>query len=392
MNDEPGAIPTAEPPRGPLAGITVVDLTQVLAGPYCTMLLYDLGARVIKVERPDRGDDARSFGPFVDGRSAYFSSLNRGKESIALDLKEPADRRLFERLLERADVLVENYRPGTMDSLGYGWEMLHERFPRLVYAAASGFGRTGPYAARPAYDMVVQAMGGIMSITGEPGGRPTRVGTSIGDIAAALFLTVGVTSALYRRSETGTGMLVDVAMLDCQVAILENAVARYLATGVAPAPIGARHPSITPFGAFQARDGQIIVAAGNDKLFAQLCAVLGCPELVSDPRFASNDARNENVDALAEELERKLERGSVAEWLEKLQAVGVPCAPLNDIAQVVTDPQVLARNMLLPVDDESQLRVAGNPIKLSDYDDATTKPRAPDLDGDRARIIAELEP
>src|SRR3954449_8369354 len=273
------------PPDGPLTGVTVVDLTRVLAGPYCTMVLGDLGAIVVKVEHPDGGDDARAIGPFVDGRSAYLASGNRGKQSVALDLTDDADRGSFERLLDGADVLTENFRPGAMDRLGYGWDTVHARWPRLVYASTSGFGQTGPYATRPAYDMVVQAMGGVMSITGDDGGHPTRVGTSVGDITAGLFTAIGVVSALYERDRTGAGSRLDVAMLDCQVAILENALARFGATGVAPGPIGSRHPSITPFGAFAAADGHVIVAAGNDALFRKLCTVVGRAELADDPRF-----------------------------------------------------------------------------------------------------------
>ena len=245
---------------GPFADVTVLDLTRVLAGPYCTMVLADLGARVIKVERPGAGDDARAFGPFAGGRSAYFASLNRGKESIALDLKAEADRATFEALLARADVLVENFRPGTLERLGFGWEALAPRFPRLVYAAVSGFGASGPYADRPAYDVIAQAMGGIMSLTGQPGAPPTRVGTSIGDIAAGLFTAIGVGAALHHRSATGRGTKIDVAMLDSQVAILENAIARYLATGEVPGPLGSRHPSIAPFAAFAAADGHLVLA------------------------------------------------------------------------------------------------------------------------------------
>ncbi|NQV21059.1 MAG: CoA transferase, partial [Rhodospirillales bacterium] len=234
---------TEEKRTGPLDGVTVVDLTRVLAGPYCTMVLLDLGARVIKVERPEHGDDARHIGPFVDGRSAYFTSLNRGKESLALDLKDEGDRAVFERLLARADVLVENFRGGTMEKLGLGWDDLHARHPRLIYAATSGFGHTGPYKTRAAYDMVVQGMGGIMSLTGHPDSEPTRVGSSVGDITAGLFTAIAVNGALYDREKTGQGIKIDVAMLDCQVAILENAIARYFATGEIPGPIGARHPS-----------------------------------------------------------------------------------------------------------------------------------------------------
>jgi len=232
------ATPMAMP--GPLSDLTVIDLSRVLAGPYATMVLADLGARVIKVERPDGGDDARAYGPFINGHSAYFASINRGKQSIALDLKSPQDRVIFEALLEKADVLIDNYRPGVMARLGYGWEGLAARYPRLIHAATSGFGQTGPDSQKAAYDMVVQAMGGIMSVTGHPGGPPTRVGTSVGDITAGLFTVIGIMAALHDRDRTGKGQFVDVAMLDGQIAILENAIARYAATGQSPGPLGAR--------------------------------------------------------------------------------------------------------------------------------------------------------
>lgn len=376
---------------GPLNGITVVDLTRVLAGPYCTMVLSDLGARVIKVEPPG-GDDSRHYGPFVDGESAYFASLNRGKESIALDLKADADRALFERLLARADVVVENFRPGTMARLGYGWEALRKRFPRLIYAAASGFGHSGPYSQRPAYDLVAQAMGGIMSLTGEPGRPPARVGTSIGDITAGLFTTVGITSALHQRNHTGQGMMIDVAMLDGQVAVLENALARYFATGQVPGPMGTRHPSITPFEAFSTADGYIVVAAGNDALFARLCQAVGRPELPADPRFASNPERTANVDALKTEMEKALSGRPSAEWLAVLGAAGIPCGPINTLDKVVADPQVVARTMVVSAEGASgrPLRMAGNPIKMSAFADRPTRARVPRLDEDRARIVADF--
>src|SRR3954466_10843893 len=252
------------------------------------MVLCDLGGEVIKIEHPRGGDDSRHIGPFINGISAYFASLNRGKQSRALDLKAPPDREQFEALLTDADVLVENFRPGTMERLGYGWDALHVRYPRLIYAAVSGFGHTGPISTRPAYDMVVQAMGGVMSITGQPDGPPTRVGTSIGDLTAGLFTAIGVSTALYDRERTGQAPKIDVAMLDCQVAILENAIARYAATGVVPGPLGARHPSITPFGAFAASDGHVVIAAGNDRIFRRMCTVLGCDAAADDPRFATN--------------------------------------------------------------------------------------------------------
>ncbi|HLF58793.1 MAG TPA: CoA transferase [Alphaproteobacteria bacterium] len=376
---------------GPLAGVTVLDLTRVLAGPFCTLVLCDLGARVIKVES-SKGDDARHVGPFVKGKSAYFMSLNRGKESIVLDLREAGDRATFEKLLARADVLVENFRPGTMERLGYGFEPLHARFPRLIYAAASGFGHTGPQANRPAYDMVVQAMGGIMSLTGHPGGPPTRVGTSIGDITAGLFTAVGITAALFHRTQSGLGTKIDVAMLDCQIAILENAIARYFATGEVPGPLGARHPSITPFAAFKARDGYLVIAAGNDRLFARLCETIGRADLAANPLFGSNDDRTKHAKALQDEIEAALGSKDCAEWLRIFEAAGVPCGPINDIAHALSDPQVSARNMVVTVEDETAgtLRMAGNPIKMSGFADPAVRPAAPELGGDQARISREI--
>jgi CoA:oxalate CoA-transferase len=380
------------PTTGPLRGVLVVDLTRVLAGPFCTMVLADLGARVIKVESPDGGDDARQIGPFIGERSAYFASLNRGKQSIALDLRDAADRSIFERLLERADVLAENFRPGAMARLGYGWDQLHRRFPRLVLASTSGFGQTGPYAARPAYDVVVQAMGGIMSLTGHPGSPPTRVGSSIGDIAAGLFAAIGVQSALISREKTGAGVHVDVAKLDAQVATLENAVARYAATGQVPGPLGSRHPSIAPFQALATADGHVVVAAGNDALFAKLCEAVGRPGLTREARFADNPSRTENADALARELEQALASATSAEWLARLEAAGVPCGPVNDVAALLRDPQVAARNMLVREEGAgaSDIALAGNPIKLSGFADPDARAAAPDLDADREAILDEF--
>jgi len=378
--------------NGPLDGLLVVDLTRVLAGPYCTMVLADLDARVIKVELPHTGDDSRQFGPFVGGKSAYFMSLNRGKESIALDLKAEADRQIFDALLERADVLIENFRPGAMDRLGYGWDHLKDRYPRLVYAAVSGFGRTGPYAHRPAYDMVVQGMSGVMSLTGHEGAPPTRVGTSIGDITAGLFAAIGINAALYRRTLSGTGELVDVGMLDGQVAILENAIARYSATGTVPQPLGSRHPSITPFDAFAAADGYVIVAAGNDALFGKLCEVLGRTDLPGNPLFAANAERTAHAAALKDELESVFRTRTVAAWLDALEEAGIPCGPINTVDRVLDDPHVNARNMVVAVDDPEAGRVvmAGNPIKMTTVPDTATRPPAPDLDADRGRLLAEI--
>ncbi len=375
---------------GPLSGITVVDLTRILSGPYCTLMLCNLGARVIKVERPGTGDDARAIGPFTPAGSAYFASVNHGKESVALDLKRRADRSAFERLVDEADVLVENFRPGTMEKLRYGWRSARRRWPRLVYVSVSGFGDSGPLRTRPAYDMVVQAMGGIMSITGEPGGKPTRVGTSIGDIAAGMFAAAGTLAALHQRERTGRGARVDVAMLDAQVALLENAIARYVTSAEVPGPIGSRHPSITPFGAFETKRGQVVIAAGNDALFRKLCDVLGRAGLASDPRFATNAERCANEPALRAEIERALAGEDAAAWLVRFEAAEVPCAPVQNVAEVLAHPQTRARRMALPIDapEYAGMLVAGNPIKLSTMRERERAKRPPALGADAGSVLA----
>lgn len=378
--------------KSPLDGITVVDLTRILAGPYCTMVLADLGARVIKVEEPEKGDDARHIGPFIEGKSAYFMSLNRDKESIALDLKNADDKAVFEKLLKKADVLVENFRPGTMEKLGYGWERLHKDYPRLIFASASGFGQTGPYKDRAAYDMVVQAMGGIMSLTGHAGAPPTRVGTSVGDITAGLFTTIAVNAALFQRHTTGIGAKIDIAMLDCQIAILENAIARHVATGETPQPLGSRHPSITPFDAFHAADGYLVIAAGNDRLFEALALSLGRADLVTNDLFATNDLRTTHAGALKDEIEMTLGEKNVAQWLEIFTAKGIPSGPINTIGDALSNPQIQARNMVIESEDKiaGTVRMAGNPIKIEGMPDPAQRNPAPDLDQDGKKIKKEL--
>ena len=383
--------------HGPFAGLLVLDLTRVLAGPYAAMMLGELGARIIKIEPPVKGDDSRHIGPFITTKSGkvksgYFMSVNRAKESIALDLKSDNDRKIFEALLARADILIENYRGGTMEKLGYGYETLKENHPRLIYAGVSGFGHTGPYAKRPAYDMVVQAMGGVMSLTGHPGGPPTRVGTSTGDITAALFGTIGIVTALYDRERTGKGQKVDVAMLDSQVAILENAISRYVATGDVPGKLGSRHPSIAPFAAFATADGHIAIAAGNDDLWARVCKVMGREELIADERFRTNPLRVQHVEDMAAEMERTLATHPSHHWLDALEKEGVPSGPINTVAEVMTDPQVLARNMIIETldPDLGPIKMQGNPVKLSAHEDPKTRAAAPDLDADRTAILKEL--
>jgi CoA:oxalate CoA-transferase len=377
---------------GPLAGITIVDLSRILAGPYCTLLLAELGARVIKVEAPKTGDDARQYGPFTNEKSTYFASVNRGKESIALDLKAPGDREIFERLLDKADAIVENFRPGTMERLGYGWETLHKRYPRLIYAAASGFGHTGPFSHYPSYDMVVQGLGGIMSITGYPGEPSPRIGTSVGDLAGGLYTTIALNAALLHRERTGEATKVDVALFDCQLALLENAIMRYTTSGEIPGPLGARHPSITPFEAFKAKDGDIIIAAGNDGLWVKLTEAIGHPELAQNPNYKTNPLRNQHQAQLKAEIDAILSTNTRDHWIALLEAAGLPCGPVNNVAQAIAHPQVEARNMLIEVDDATTgpLKLVGNPMKFSAFDDPQTRAPAPDLDADRAKILREL--
>lgn len=377
----------------PLDGIIILDLTHVLAGPFATQSLQDLGARVIKVERPGTGDDTRAFPPFLQGESAYFATLNAGKQSIALDLKADGDRAIFDRLVARADVLVENYRPGVMARLGYGWEVLHDRHPRLIYAAVSGFGQTGPDAQKPAYDMVVQARGGVMSITGEAGGPPVRVGASIGDIVAGMYLAQGILAALYDRERTGLGAMVDVAMLDAQLAIQEHSVALTTATGVPPGPTGARHPTITPFSTFRAADGFVVIAAGNDAIFGRLCTVLGL-SLADDPRFATNAARCDNNALLKRLIETVTLMEPVAHWIAVLEAAGLPTGRVQNMAEVLRDPQILARNMVVPVTPREggpAFIATGNPIKMSTLSESAVLGPAPALDGDRQAVLDWLD-
>ena len=376
--------------KGPLSGIVVVDLSRILAGPYCTLMMAELGARVIKVEPPKGGDDARAYGPYVNGRSTYFASVNRGKESIALDLKSDADRAIFEKLLAKADVIVENFRPGTMEKLGYGWDTLHKKYPQLIYASASGFGHTGPHSKDPAYDMVVQGMGGIMSITGNEGQPPARVGMSIGDVGAGLFTAIAVNAAIVHRLKTGEATKVDIAMFDCQLALLENAIMRYTVEKEIPGPLGARHPTITPFEAFATSDGSMIIAAGNDSLFIKMCEALGRSDMATDPAYKSNALRQKAQKKLKHEIESVLKTNTTDHWIAVVSKGGVPCGPINNVQQAIAHPQVAARNMLVEVPDGSggTLKLAGNPLKMTAFEDPETRRAAPDLDGDRQAILA----
>lgn len=359
-----------------LEGVRILDLTRVLAGPFATMILADMGAEVIKIEMPKTGDDSRQFGPYLNEESAYFMSINRNKKSITMNLKVKESKDLFLEMVKEADIVIENYRPRTMEKLGLGYEEIKKVNPKIIYAAASGFGHTGPYSKRAAYDAVVQAMGGIMSITGELGGRPTRVGPSIGDITAGLYTAIGILAALNYRNKTGIGQKVDVAMLDCQVSILENAIARYLVTGVSPKPIGNRHSSIIPFESFETADGEVMIAAGNDALWKKLCEAIERTELAEDERFITNPLRAENYNELRPLIAEPLKEKTTKEWLSILDKFGVPNGPINNMEDVINDPQVLAREMIVEVDHPKagKMKMLGVPIKMSETQGSIKSP------------------
>jgi CoA:oxalate CoA-transferase len=375
----------------PLEGLVVLDLTRVLAGPYCSMMLADFGANIIKIEPPEVGDDSRHFGPFVGKESAYFMSLNRNKRSITLNFKKEEHIELFREMVKKADVVLENYRPGTMEKFGLGYDELKQINPKIIYAACSGFGHSGPYMDKPAYDIVVQAMGGIMSITGAEGGEPTRVGASIGDIIAGMFTAYGVMLGLFHRQNTGEGQKVDVGMLDCQLAVLENAIARYTTSGVAPKPLGNRHPSITPFASFTAKDGHLIVGAGNERLWEKLCTLIGCPELIKDERFNNNGNRTNNVKELMVLLDAIFVKKTIKEWLTLLEDAGLPCAPINTIDKIVNDPHIHAREMMVEVEHPvaGNLKMAGVPVKMS-LTPGKVECHAPLLGQHNAEILKEM--
>jgi CoA:oxalate CoA-transferase len=354
---------------GPLAGVTVLDLTQLLSGPFGTMTLCDLGATVIKVERPGTGELGRSAEPFVNGQSAFFFSLNRGKRSMAIDLASEAGRSLFLSLIEHVDVVAENFVPGVMQRLGLDWATLSARNPRLIYAALSGFGQSGPDRERPALDIVIQAESGLMSITGEPGRPPVRAGISLADIGAGLYLSIGVLAALHEREHSGRGQMIDISMLECEIALMENVFTRFFATSEIPQALGSRHPSATPFQAFEASDGYLVVAlnAGAENQWALFCAALGIVELIDDPRFNSNAARTQHQQELEAIVSKVLPKRRVADWLAELQPLGIPCGRVNSISDAAEHPQALARHTFvdLPTSAGGTLRVVETPVRLS---------------------------
>lgn len=380
-------MPTPPAPSGPLTGLLVADFSRVLAGPFATMMLADLGARVVKIERPGTGDDSRSYGPFLDGRSLYFARVNRGKQSVALDLKDPDDRAVARCLALRADVLVENYRPGVMSRLGLGPDELLARSPGLVYCSISGFGHSGPWSQRPAYDAVVQAMSGIMQLTGTPGGPPTKPGVPIADLSAGLYAFGGITSALLGRLRGGPGTHLDVALYDATTSLLESPALSYLATGGEPAALGNRHFSIVPFDSYACADREIVICAGNDRLFAALARALGAPELAADRRFASNALRFDHREQLDAELEARLRTDTAEHWLGELDLAGVPCGPISTVGEALSSAQAQTRRSVV---EAGGLPVPGNPLKLSAYEDPQERPAAPGLDEHGAAVRAEF--
>jgi len=364
-------------PAASLDGVRVVDLSRILAGPSCTQLLGDLGAEVIKIEKPASGDDTRKWGPpyatAADGRplaeSAYYLCANRNKRSVEIDIATPAGRAALHALLSHADVLVENFKVGDLDRHGLGFAQLHARYPRLVYCSITGFGQDGPYASRPGYDFIAQAMGGIMSLTGEPDGPPQKVAVGITDLMTGMYAAVGILAALRHRERSGEGQHIDVALLDCQIASLANAATHYLTSGAPPARLGNAHPNIVPYEAFDASDGHFVIAVGSDGQFARLCTLPGMAAFADEPRFATNAQRVTHRDALIPRMQAVTRTREAAWWLEQLEALQIPCGPINTLPQVFADPQVRHRGMAVRMPDARHaggaLALVGNPLKLS---------------------------
>lgn len=378
--------------NGPLHGIRVLDLTRVLSGPYCTMMLADQGADVIKIEIPGKGDDTRHLGPpFRNDVSAFFISINRNKRSVTLNLKKPEGVAILRELVANSDVLVENYRPGVADRLGIGYESLRKVNHRLIYCSISGFGQTGPYRDLPGYNFTVQALSGVMTVSGEPGGRPMPVGISLGDIPAGMFAAFAVAVALNKRAETGVGQHLDIAMLDSLLAMMENPIVRFGMTGVCPLAIGRFNPSITPFGVFETTDSPIVVAAGNDKLWCRLCVALELTEISEDPRFATNPLRTENASELYALLDEHFATRTSRKWLDVLIREGVPAAPVLSVADVFEDPHVQSRGSLVRVKQAraGEVTIAASPVRSNVWTRERYEP-APQLGKDTEQVLKTL--
>lgn len=353
----------------PLKGIRVIDLSRHLAGPYCSMLLADMGAEVIKVEQPGKGDETRTYGPpFIEGESVYFLSVNRNKKSITVNFKQDEGKDIIHRLIKKSDVSIENFRPGTLDKHGLGYNNAARINPKIIYASISGFGQTGPEKRRPGYDLSIQGMGGIMSLTGDPSGPPYKVGTSIADILAGIYTCQGILLALIARSKTGKGQLVDISLLDCQVSLLTYQAGIYFATGSVPRRIGNQHPTICPYETFKASDGYINIAVGNNKLWHKFCDLLGLDETKNDPRFSSNPKRVENRDELFTIIEKIISAKKSTEWLKLFDEEEIPAGPILTVDKTVNHPQVQAREMVVDITHPKagQIKLTGIPVKLSD--------------------------
>ncbi|MHA1728003.1 MAG: CaiB/BaiF CoA transferase family protein [Promethearchaeota archaeon] len=377
-----------------LEGIKVLDLTRALAGPYCTMMLADMGAEVIKVEMPGRGDDSRSWGSknsFISGESSYFMSVNRNKRSLTLNLKKEETAEILEKLIKESDILVENFRPGTMERLGLSYKEVKKINKRIIYCSISGFGQTGPYHSQPGFDQVIQGMGGLMSITGEPDGPPIKVGVAVADIAGGMFAVYGILSALYSREKTGKGQMIDTSLLDCQVSWLTYRAGSYFASGDVPQPVGTGHPSIVPYQAFQAKDKFINIAAGNDRLWKKFCKTVDLEDIMDNPKFATNVDRVENREEIVKIIGEIIAKKNAEEWLKILTDAGVPCGPIYSVDQIFSDPQVLHRQMLKELDHPKagKIKVTGIPVKLSDTP-GEIKTAPPVLGQHTGEILAEL--
>jgi formyl-CoA transferase/CoA:oxalate CoA-transferase len=361
----------------PLEGIRVLDLSRVLAGPFCSMTLADLGAEVIKVEIPGRGDDTRAYPPFVHGTSSYFMSINRGKKSVGLNLKTVEARKAFNKLAERCDVILENFRPGVTERLGVDYRTIREVNPNIIYCSISSFGQTGPYKSWPGYDLIVQGMGGLMGITGEPGRPPVRIGVAITDIGAGMWAVIGILSALRVRERTGLGQHIDVSMLDCSVAWMTYVAGNYFVTNTVPPRMGSAHPSIVPYQGFKTEDGKyILIAAGNDRLWALLCKGMGLEKWIDDPRYATAEKRVENREELIQALESEFRRLTRDEWLKRLRELGFPCGPVYTVDEIFSDPHVLQRGMLMEMEREGigSIKQIAPALKFSDTRSAAGVP------------------
>lgn len=387
--ESPRLPPTSQ---GPLAGVRILDLSRILSGPFATMIFADLGADVIKLENPRTGDDTREWAPPYQGdQSAYFLAVNRNKRGIAVDLKTERGRDIARRLAERADVVVENFRPGTAGRLGLGYDELAARNSRLIYASISGFGQTGPYSSEPGYDAIAQALGGLMSVTGEADGPPVRVGNSAADLGASMWAAIGILAALHARHTTGRGEWIDISLLDGQIASLTYLAGGYFATGEVPRRYGSAHPSIVPYQAMRTADGHLMVAVGNDTLWQRFAGLVGLPELADDPRFVSNPQRVANRVELIQLIEAALAAKGSAAWAEELSRVGIPAGAINSIDAALAHPQVQARDMVLTVEHPTAgpLRMAGSPIKLSEYTTTVRRP-PPTLGEHTGEVLREL--